>query len=175
MDEIAELTPTFSRVSHQKLDANGSVQWPCNDESPNGTPIMYISSFTRGKGMFVRTDYQPTEEKTNRRYPLILTTGRILSQYNVGAQTRRTENIQWMEEDVLEIHASDAESRGIRDGDWVEIRSRKGSTCLHAKISSKMSPGVIYTTFHHPESGTNVITTELSDWATEWYRIFCST
>jgi formate dehydrogenase major subunit len=167
MDEIADLTPTFSRVSHQQLDANGSVQWPCNDESPNGTPIMYKSSFTRGKGMFVRTDYQPTEEKTNRRYPLILTTGRILSQYNVGAQTRRTENLQWMEEDVLEIHASDAESRGIRDGDWVEVRSRKGSTCLHAKISSKMSPGVIYTTFHHPESGTNVITTELSDWATE--------
>ena len=167
MDEIAQLTPTFSHISHRKLDDSGSVQWPCNDDAPGGTPIMYMSSFTRGKGLFIRTEYQPTEELTNRKFPLILTTGRILSQYNVGAQTRRTDNLLWMEEDVLEIHSSDAETRGIRNGDWVEVRSRKGSTCLHAKISGKMSPGVIYTTFHHPESGTNVITTELSDWATD--------
>ena len=167
MNEIAQLTPTFSGISHQQLDDSGSVQWPCNEEAPHGTPIMHMSTFTRGKGMFIRTEYQPTKEKTNRKFPLILTTGRILSQYNVGAQTRRTDNLLWMEEDVLEIHESDAEARGIRTGDWVEVRSRKGNTCLHAKISGRMSPGVIYTTFHHPESGTNVITTELSDWATE--------
>ncbi|MCJ9427723.1 formate dehydrogenase subunit alpha [Kordiimonas marina] len=166
MDEIAELTPTFAGVSFEKLDREGSMQWPVNDKSPTGTPVMHVGEFVRGRGHFVVTEYVPTEEKTNRKFPLILTTGRILSQYNVGAQTRRTENNRWMEEDLLEIHASDADMRGIHDGDWVSVRSRKGETTLRAKISARMAPGVVYTTFHHPESGTNVITTELSDWAT---------
>lgn len=166
MDEIARLTPTFAGVSFDMLDANGSVQWPCNAEAPEGTEIMHVGEFVRGKGLFKLTEYVPTKERTNRKFPLILTTGRILSQYNVGAQTRRTENSRWMEEDVLEIHASDAEMRGIREGDWVSVASRKGETVLRAEISSRMQPGVVYTTFHHPESGTNVVTTELSDWAT---------
>jgi formate dehydrogenase major subunit len=166
MDEIAALTPTFAGVSFERLDKEGSLQWPVNNAAPDGTPIMHVDGFVRGKGLFVVTEYVPTEEKTNRKFPLILTTGRILSQYNVGAQTRRTENNKWMEEDVLEIHASDAEMRGIRDGDWVAVRSRKGETTLPAKISDRMTPGVVYTTFHHPESGANVVTTELSDWAT---------
>ncbi len=166
MDEIAALTPTFQNVSFAMLDDKGSVQWPCNDEAPEGTPIMHVNGFVRGKGLFVTTEYVPTEEKTTRKFPLILTTGRILSQYNVGAQTRRTDNIDWWEEDVLEIHPSDAQMRGVRDGQWVSIRSRKGETSLRAVISERMAPGVVYTTFHHPESGANVVTTELSDWAT---------
>lgn len=166
MDEIAALTPTFSGVSFERLDSEGSLQWPVNDAAPDGTPIMHVDGFVRGKGLFVVTEYVPTEEKTNRKFPLILTTGRILSQYNVGAQTRRTDNNQWMEKDVLEIHASDAEMRGIRAGDWVSVRSRKGETTLEAVISDRMTPGVVYTTFHHPETGANVVTTELSDWAT---------
>jgi len=166
MDEIARLTPTFANVSFKMLDEKGSVQWPCNDKAPEGTPIMHINGFVRGKGLFVLTEFVPTEERTNAKFPLILTTGRILSQYNVGAQTRRTDNIKWMKEDVLEIHESDAEMRGIRTGDWVSIRSRKGETTLRAQISERMAPGVVYTTFHHPDTGTNVVTTELSDWAT---------
>lgn len=166
MDEIAALTPTFAGVSFDRLDRDGSLQWPVNDDAPDGTPIMHVDGFVRGKGLFVVTEYVPTEEKTNRKFPLILTTGRILSQYNVGAQTRRTANNIWMEEDVLEIHASDAEMRGIQTGDWVSVKSRKGETTLRAEISDRMAPGVVYTTFHHPESGTNVVTTELSDWAT---------
>ncbi len=167
MDEIAALTPTFKYVSYKLLDKEGSVQWPCNDASPDGTPIMHVDGFVRGKGAFVVTEYVPTEEKTNRKFPLILTTGRTLSQYNVGAQTRRTENVEWWEEDVLEIHPSDAETRGVRDGQWVSIRSRKGETSLRAVISERMAPGVVYTTFHYPQSGANVVTTELSDWATQ--------
>ena len=166
MDEIASLTPTFAGVSFDFLDNNGSVQWPCNDKAPMGTPIMHQDEFVRGKGMFILTDYQPTPEKANRRFPLLLTTGRILSQYNVGAQTRRTDNINWLENDVLEIHPSDAELRGIRDGEWVEIRSRIGEITLKANLSQRVAPGVVYTTFHHPMTGTNVVTTELSDWAT---------
>ncbi|NVJ68923.1 MAG: formate dehydrogenase subunit alpha [Alphaproteobacteria bacterium] len=166
MAEIAALTPTFKGVSFDRLDREGSMQWPVNDAAPEGTPVMHVDAFVRGKGLFIVTEYVPTEEKTNRKFPLILTTGRILSQYNVGAQTRRTANNEWMEEDVLEIHPSDAEMRGIRTGDWVAVRSRKGETSLRAQVSDRMAPGVVYTTFHHPESGTNVITTELADWAT---------
>ena len=166
MNEISALVPTFAGINHERLDTYGSVQWPCNEDAPNGTPIMHRERFVRGKGNFVVTEFVPTKERTSRKFPLILTTGRILSQYNVGAQTRRTENNRWHEEDVLEIHALDAENRGISDGDLVAITSRKGTTSLHAKISDRMQPGVVYTTFHMPESGANIITTELSDWAT---------
>jgi formate dehydrogenase major subunit len=166
MDEIARLTPTFKGVSFDKIDELGSIQWPCNDKAPEGTPILQIGGFVRGLGKFELTEYVPTDERTGPRFPLILTTGRILSQYNVGAQTRRTENNNWHEEDVLEIHPHDAEHRGIRDGDRVALMSRSGETSLRASISERMQPGVVYTTFHHPETGTNVVTTENADWAT---------
>ena len=166
MDEIAKLTPTFTGVSYQKLDELGSIQWPCNEEHPLGTPTMHIDEFVRGKGKFIITEYVPTSEKVTQKFPLILTTGRILSQYNVGAQTRRTKNVAWHEEDLVEIHPHDAEERGIQSGDWVGIVSRAGETVLRAHITERVQPGVIYTTFHHPESGANVITTDNSDWAT---------
>lgn len=166
-DEIAALTPVFANVSFAELDRRGSVQWPFNDDNPDGAEIMHVKEFTRGKGNFVITEYIPTEERTNRRFPLILTTGRILSQYNVGAQTRRTHNNQWAAEDFLEIHPADADAYGIQDMMWVSIKSRTGETSLRAKISERMTQGVVYTTFHHPESGANVITTDNSDWATE--------
>jgi len=166
MDEIARLTPSFAGVSYAKLDAQGSVQWPCNEAAPLGTPMMHVDRFVRGKGRFMLTEFVPTQERTGALFPLILTTGRILSQYNVGAQTRRTENSRWHEEDVLEIHPFDAESRGINDGDLVGLESRSGDIALRARISERMQPGVVYTTFHHAKTGANVITTDFSDWAT---------
>jgi formate dehydrogenase major subunit len=166
MDEIARLTPTFTGVSYEKIDRLGSIQWPCNDDAPEGTPVMHEVEFVRGKGKFFPTEYVATDEKVNGKYPLILTTGRILSQYNVGAQTRRTSNVDWHEEDRLEIHPHDAEERGVVDGEWVGIVSRAGETTLRARITERVQPGVVYTTFHHPESGANVITTDNSDWAT---------
>ncbi|MDJ0939664.1 MAG: formate dehydrogenase subunit alpha [Woeseiaceae bacterium] len=167
MDEIATLTPTFTNVSFDFLDKVGSVQWPCNDSAPMGTPVMHVDQFVRGKGLFVETEYVPTEERTNRKFPLLLTTGRILTQYNVGAQTRRTPNNVWHGEDLLEIHPSDAETRGIGDGTLVSLKSRKGDITLRAQITERVQPGVVYTTFHNPETGANVVTTEHSDWATE--------
>ena len=166
MDEIASLTPTFKGVSYEKLEELGSIQWPCNEQHPDGTPIMHREDFPIGKGNFAITSYLASEERSNRRFPLLLTTGRILSQYNVGAQTRRTHNQAWHDEDVIEIHPSDAEQRGIKSGDWIGITSRAGQTVLRAAITERMQPGVVYTTFHHPFSGANVITTDNSDWAT---------
>ncbi len=166
MDEIASTTPSFAGVNYDVLDEKHSVQWPMNDANPNGSPIMHVDGFVRGKGNFIVTKYVATEERTGPRFPLLLTTGRILSQYNVGAQTRRTENSKWHEEDLLEIHPHDAEQRGIREGDFVRISSRSGETSLRAKLTDRVSPGVVYTTFHHPDSQANVITGDLSDWAT---------
>jgi formate dehydrogenase major subunit len=166
MDEIARLTPTFAGVSFAKLDEVGSVQWPCNDAAPEGTPVMHLERFVRGLGRFLITEYQPTDERSNRRFPLLLTTGRILSQYNVGAQTRRTANVIWHEEDRLEIHPADAEARGVHTGDWVRLASRAGETALRATVTDRVAPGVVYTTFHHPMTQANVITTDYSDWAT---------
>jgi len=166
MDEIARLTPTFKGVSYAKIEELGSVQWPCNDNAPLGTPIMHIDRFVRGKGQFMITEYVPTEEKQGPRFPLLLTTGRILSQYNVGAQTRRTDNNVWHTEDVLEIHPFDAENRGINNGDLVSLNSRSGEISLRAEVTERVQPGVVYTTFHHARTGANVITTDFSDWAT---------
>lgn len=168
MDEIAQLAPSFAGVSYEKLELQGSLQWPCNDEFPDGSPIMHETHFPtpNGKGQFAITEFVPTTERATRRFPLLLTTGRILSQYNVGAQTRRTDNQRWHQEDVLELHPHDAEERGVKEGDWLGISSRAGRTVLRALISERMQPGVVYTTFHHPGSGANVITTNNSDWAT---------
>jgi len=166
MDEIARLTPSFAGVSHARLDEVGSLQWPVNEAAPEGTPIMHMDGFARGRGRFIVTDYVPTDEKTGPRFPLLLTTGRILSQYNVGAQTRRTENSRWHPEDLLEMHPQDAEDRGLRDGDWVKLASRAGETSLRLAVTDRVAPGVVYTTFHHPQTQANVVTTENSDWAT---------
>ena len=166
MAEIAATTPSFANVSYELLEERGSVQWPCNEAAPDGTPVMHVDGFVRGKGKFIRTEYVATDERTGPRFPLLLTTGRILSQYNVGAQTRRTENVVWHGEDRLEIHPFDAENRGLKDGDWVRIASRAGETTLRALITDRVAPGVVYTTFHHPATQANVITTDFSDWAT---------
>jgi len=166
MDEIARTTPSFTGVSYAKLDQLGSIQWPCNEKTPEGTPVMHIGGFARGKGRFVVTEYVPTEERSTSRFPLLLTTGRILSQYNVGTQTRRTLNVQWHDADRLEIHPHDAEQRGIREGDRVRVMSRTGATELRAEITDRVAPGVVYTTFHHPDTQINVVTTDNSDWAT---------
>ena len=166
MDEIARLTPSFAGVSFAKLDAAGSLQWPVNELAPEGSPVMHVDAFVRGKGHFVVTDYVPTDEKTGPRFPLLLTTGRILAHYNVGAQTRRTDNTAWHPEDRLEVHPSDADNRGLQDGDWVRLASRSGETTLRARVTDRVAPGVVYTTFHHPATQANVVTTDYSDWAT---------
>jgi formate dehydrogenase major subunit len=166
LSEIARLTPSFAGVSWEMLEERGSIQWPVNEKFPEGSPVMHMERFVRGKGLFVVTDYVPTDEKTGPRYPLLLTTGRILSQYNVGAQTRRTHNTVWHEEDLLEMHPVDAENRGLKDGDWARLGSRTGETTLRVKVTDRVAPGVVYTTFHHPATQANVVTTDFSDWAT---------
>ncbi|MBM5811972.1 MAG: formate dehydrogenase subunit alpha [Gammaproteobacteria bacterium] len=166
MDEIARLTPTFAGVSYAKLDRLGSLQWPCHDGAPDGTPTMHEHAFLRGKGRFFVTEYVPTREVTDADHPLLLTTGRVLEQYNVGTQTRRTDNLRWCAADLLEIHPQDAAGRGIESGDPVRVESRSGATVLRAEVTDRVPPGTVFTSFHFPESAANRLTTGRSDWAT---------
>jgi formate dehydrogenase major subunit len=168
LDEIARLSPAYQGLSFALLDRIGSAQWPCNETAPEGTEVLHTKSFPRanGRGTFMLTEYVPTAERTSDRFPLLLTTGRILSQYNVGTQTRRTPNRKWHPEDRLEISREDAEARGIRDGEWVQLTSRFGTTKLRAQFSTRVNAGVVYTTFHHAKSQVNRVTSDLSDWAT---------
>jgi formate dehydrogenase major subunit len=166
LDEVARTSPAYSGMSFELIDRVGSVQWPCDANAPEGTEVLHTKTFPRGKANFMLTEYVPTRERVNDRFPLLLTTGRILSQYNVGTQTRRTPNTAWYSEDLLEINAEDAAARGIRDGDAVTVTSRVGSTTLHARLSERVNPGVVYTTFHFAESKANAVTTDLNDWAT---------
>ena len=89
---------------------------------------MHIDGFVRGKGRSFNIRYEASKERVTRRIPLILTTGRILSQHNVGAQNRRTPNNHRHSEERLEIHPHDAQERGVKDGHWVGIASRAGET-----------------------------------------------
>ena len=168
LDEIARLSPNYRGMSFALIDRIGSAQWPCNEEAPEGTEVLHIGKFPRanGLGAFMLTEYVPTAERTSDRYPLLLTTGRILTQYNVGTQTRRTANSMWHPEDVLEINEQDAISRGLKDGDWVKVSSRFGQIDLRTKVSERVNPGIVYTTFHHATSKANAVTSDLSDWAT---------
>ncbi len=166
LDEIARTSPAYRGMSYDLIDRVGSVQWPCDESAPEGTEVLHTRTFPRGKANFMLTAYVPTRERVNDRFPLLLTTGRILSQYNVGTQTRRTGNTAWYSEDLLEIHPQDAMARGICDGDRVTVASRIGSVTLKARTSERVNPGLVYTTFHFAQSKANAITTELSDWAT---------
>lgn len=166
MDEIASLTPAFAGVSYALLDERGSVQWPCDEHAPLGTPILHQDGFSRGKGRFVLTPSVPSGERADADFPLLLTTGRALAQYNVGAQTRRSDNGLWLARDSVVLHPQDAARRGIADGDWTTLASRRGRIRLQACVSDAVPPGVAHATFHFPESGTNRLTSEESDWAT---------
>ena len=168
LDELARLSPAYSGASFELLDRVGSAQWPVDKAAPEGTEVLHMRQFPRanGRGTFMLTGYVPTDERVSEQYPLLLTTGRILSQYNVGTQTRRTANSMWHSEDVLEMSRGDMQVRGLSDGDRVKLASRFGSTRLKVVESERVNPGVIYTTFHHAESKANAVTSDLSDWAT---------
>jgi len=166
LDEIARTSPAYSGMSFELIERVGSVQWPCNTAAPEGTEVLHTVTFPRGKGSFMLTEYVPTKERVDDRFPLLLTTGRILSQYNAGTQTRRTANNAWYDDDVLDISADDAAQRGLRNGDRVRVASRYGETELSITVSGRVHPGVVYTTFHFAHTMVNAVTSDLNDWAT---------
>jgi formate dehydrogenase major subunit len=163
LDEIARLTPTYAGVSRERLGRRG-LQWPVR---PDGTdsPTLYDTTFDRpgGRGQFAALPYKAPGDAPDGEFPLVLVTGRVLQHYNAGTMTRRTHNITLVDRDWLEIHPVDAERLWISDGDKVSVRSRVGQTELHARVTERIEPGHVFTSFHFPEARTNLLVGQSAD------------
>jgi predicted molibdopterin-dependent oxidoreductase YjgC len=163
MDEIARLTPTMAGVSYEKLDRGFGLQWPVLDMAHPGTSVMHTEQFPRGKAKFAPAEYLPPGEEPTEEYPFTLVTGRVLHHYNCGAQTRHSGLIQFVNRDVLEIHADDAAEHGIADGDMVKLTSPRASVELPCRISERVPPGQLFTTFHFPDNNLNTLLSSSAD------------
>jgi predicted molibdopterin-dependent oxidoreductase YjgC len=160
MDEIARLTPHWAGVSYERLDKLGFLQWPCPSKDHPGTDIVHKDgNFLRGKAKLTVTPWQEPGELPDEQYPLMLTTGRQLFHYNVGTMTRRTDvsKLQKAKEETLRIHPSDARELDIRTGDLVDVTSRRGTVRVRAEVTRATNPGILFMTFHFPESRTNIL------------------
>jgi formate dehydrogenase major subunit len=163
MNEIAELTPDFAGITYERLGRAG-LQWPVE---PDGTdaPILYETRFDLpdGLGKFAALPYKEPGDHADEEFPLILVTGRRLEHYNAGTMTRRTHNVELLDSDWLEIHPEDAARLGIESGELVSIRSRVGQIEQEARITERIVPGHVFTTFHFPEQRTNLLVGQSSD------------
>ena len=163
MDEIAALTPSYGGISHARLDgpatAGRGIQWPCPAPDHPGTPILHESAPARGKAQLRATDYRPSAEKTDARYPLLMSTGRVLHHYNACAMTSRTPGIEEIgSESFIELNAADAHDLDIGDGDRVRVRSRRGRILAKARVSDKTNPGEAWMPFHFKDGNANELT-----------------
>ncbi len=163
LEEVSRIVPFFEGVKWDELGQNGK-QWPVNKEG-NGTEILHIESFKRGKGRFVHNNYKKSRElvENEKEYPYIITTNRELEHYNCGAMTRRTRNVLIVTDDVLLINPVDASKHQIADGDMVCVESPRGKVDIKARISDEVNPGILSSTFHFPEIMLNNITSSVSD------------
>ncbi len=163
MDEIAALTPHFAGVSFERLQERG-LQWPVEPDGTDAT-ILYAERFDKpdGLGRFAPIPYKPPGDAADDDFPLILVTGRVLQHYNAGTMTRRTANLELVDRDWLEVHPDDAERLWIEDGGVVSVRSRVGRIELHAKVTERIEPGHVFTSFHFPEARTNLLVGSSAD------------
>ncbi|MBS1678147.1 MAG: formate dehydrogenase subunit alpha [Actinobacteria bacterium] len=163
LDEIARLTPAYAGVSRARLGRHG-LQWPVRPDGSD-SPTLYDTTFDRpgGRGHFAPLPYKAPGDAADEDFPLILVTGRILQHYNAGTMTRRTGNAQLVDRDVLEVHPVDAERLWIGDGDKVSVRSRVGRIEVEAKVTDRIEPGHVFTTFHFPETRTNLLVGQSAD------------
>ncbi len=163
MDEIAEVTPSYSGIHYDRLDGAG-LQWPCPNQDHPGTPILHTEKFSRGSGHFSPVHHQPAAELPDEDYPLMLTTGRILQHYHTGTMTRRVGGLNFLApEERVEINPHDAAALGIVDGGCIRVTSRRGSIEARARVTDRPRPGLIFMTFHFAEALGNVLTNNALD------------
>jgi predicted molibdopterin-dependent oxidoreductase YjgC len=163
MQEIASLTPSYGGIRYERLEGLG-LQWPCPTADHPGTPFLHKDRFVRGKGKFHVTPYVPAPELPDREYPFILTTGRVLYHYHT-VLTRKSKSLtEIYPEGVVEMNAEDARKLGIRpDNGLVEVSSRRGKVRVKARVSDKLSPGIVFMTFHFKEAAVNLLTLDALD------------
>ena len=164
MDEIASVTPSFAGISFERLDNGESLQWPCKDKTTCGTPIMHVGHPARGKALLYPAEFKPANELPDEEYPFILTTGRILYQYNAAAMTSRSAGlVEIAGEGFIEVNFKDAERLGIQNGEKIEVSSRRGKITATARVGRKVSQGETWMPFHFPDSPVNVLTNAALD------------
>jgi formate dehydrogenase major subunit len=163
LDEIGRLTPTYQGVSKERIGRKGA-QWPMHPDGSD-SPTLYDTSFDNptGKGQFAVLPYKAPGDAPDNEFPLVLVTGRVLQHYNAGTMTRRTHNIDIVDRDWLEVHPVDAARLWISDGEKVSVRSRVGQTELYAKVTDRIEPGHVFTSFHFPEARTNLLIGQSAD------------
>ncbi len=162
-DEIRSLTPSYSGITYSRLETE-HLQWPCPSEDHQGTPILHVDQFVRGKGAFLAAEYRDPAEMTDENYPLILTTGRITTHYHTGTMSRRCWGLDGARpEEMVEVNPADADSYHIKDGGYIVVTSRRGELRARAQITDRVPEGLIFTTFHFSESPGNILTNSAAD------------
>jgi formate dehydrogenase alpha subunit len=158
MEELAQVTPSYGGMRHDRLAGAGLV-WPCPAPDHPGTPVLHTQTFTRGLGKFHAVAARLPAEQPDAEFPLILSTGRILYHYHTGTMTRRAVGLDWLEpRGHVEINAQDAAAVNLRDGGPVVIHSRRGQVRTQARISTRVPPGTIFLAFHWREAPANLLT-----------------
>ncbi len=167
--EMAGLCDSFAGISHERLAGEvAGLQWPCPDSSHPGTPTLHGDGPIRGKGSFQATSYRPSAELPDVEYPLLLSTGRTLYHYNAATQTRRSLGaIARQPENFIEMHRRDARKRGFRDGELVQVRSRRGVVKARIAVSPRMRPGCVWMPLHFGDANTNYLTNDAGDPTTQ--------
>jgi len=159
MAELAALAPSYAGVSHERLDRGDRLQWPVKDANHNGTPILHIGQFTRGKGKFMPIDHVPPAELPDDEYPMLLNTGRVLYHWHGGQMTRRAKGLMEIYgESLVEVNPMDAEKLGINGNRRVKVTSRRGSIEAVAWVTDRVPPGMVFANFHFPETPINELT-----------------
>jgi predicted molibdopterin-dependent oxidoreductase YjgC len=159
MKEIAELTPIYGGVSYERLEQEGSLQWPVPTADHPGTPYLHKDKFSRGLGRFHAIHFLAAAELPDEEYPFILTTGRMMFHFHTGTMTRRSEKLdQEAPEAYVEIHPEDAKRVGLNGAKRVRVASRRGEIELLARVTPYIRPGVVFIPFHYAEAAANELT-----------------
>jgi len=158
MEEIASLTPSYGGISFPRLEGNG-LSWPCPDQDHPGTPILHQDKFTRGLGLFSPVEHREPAEPPTEEYPFTMTTGRLLYQYHTGTMSRRSEGLEYLAPRCeVEINPADASALGLKPGDPVQVKSKRGKITANAQVTDRVAPGVIFVPFHYSEAAANILT-----------------
>ena len=162
-DEMAELTPAFQGISYARIEREGGIPWPCPSPDHPGTPYLFADGFPIGRGRFISLQFQPPAEWPDETYPFILSTGRVLYHWHGGTLTRRSRLEEIYPEPTVEIHPDDAEKLGVRSGDYVRVRSRRGEIVVRVHVSTRSPRGTVFIPFHFAEAAANELTNDALD------------
>lgn len=163
MDEIADLAPIYGGISYHRLEKK-ALQWPCRNYNDPGTSVLHSNVFSRGKGRFIPVKHSPPAETTNKEYPYILTTGRILYQFHTRTMTGKVKGLNEIAPaNLVHINSEDAENLGIKSGDRVEVRSKRGKIAASSLVSPRIKKGVVFIPFHYADSPANILTNPALD------------